>query len=73
MLSFLETLPPGTHVSIEAMRRWLNAGKSPAEGGVLAVSASDRLSAEEYQRWMASLPTSGVEVVESDTLDLSQR
>jgi len=73
MLSFLETLPPGTHISVEALKRWLDAGKTPAEGGILTVSASDRLSAAEYQRWVASLPSSGVEVLEQPAFDLYQR
>jgi hypothetical protein len=73
MLSFLETLPPGTYISVEAMRHWLDAGKTPAKGGILRVSASDQLSADEYRRWMASLPSCGVEVVETPALDLRQR
>lgn len=72
MLSFLETLPPGTLVSVEAMKRWLDAGKSPAEGGILSVSASQALSGDEYLRWVASLPALGVEVVELPQLDPHQ-
>jgi hypothetical protein len=68
MQTFLDSLPPGTHVSVDALRAWWTAGKGPAEGGLLAVSAAEWLTDEEYRVWRASLPPVGVRALEREAL-----
>ena len=64
MLVFLNSLPPGTFVSIDALRSWLAGGRGPAEGGLLQVSAADFLSIEQHQIWRNALPQVGVQLLE---------
>ncbi len=72
MEAFLDALPQGTFVSIGALRRWLEAGKGPTEGGVLDVTVAQNLSAEERRIWSGSLPAVGVRVANLDHLDQDQ-
>ena len=71
MHAFLESLPPGTYVSVDALRAWLSAGKGPSEGGRLIVSAIDSLTDDQYQAWRASLPGVGVEALEREAVAAS--
>jgi hypothetical protein len=68
MQTFLDSLPPGTYVSVNALRVWLYAGKGPEEGGLLTVSALESLTDEQYRVWRSSLPAHGVQAIEREPL-----
>jgi hypothetical protein len=68
MQTFIDSLPPGTYVSVEALRAWWASGKGPSEGGLLAISAAEWLTDEQYRIWLESLPHAGVKAVEREAL-----